>query len=73
VRLKARQVLAREGVKIPDDKRIVEVPKAMKLIERWVLLDGTVPACCDECGDVEPDGKCGHGHPSVLMALGIIA
>lgn len=35
-------------------------------------MDGTSPALCD-CGElVEPDGECPHGHPSILIALGLI-
>lgn len=30
------------------------------------------PACCDEGCEVEPDGYCEHGHPSVLVALGYL-
>lgn len=37
-----------------------------------VLLDSVVPACCDEGCEVEPDGRCEHGCPSVLLALGVI-
>ncbi len=37
-----------------------------------IMLDGVCPALCDECGDVEPDGACEHGCPSVLIALGVI-
>ena len=34
--------------------------------------DSIVPACCSEGCEVEPDGECEHGFPSVLMALGLI-
>ena len=34
--------------------------------------DSVVPACCDEGCQVEPDGRCEHGCPSVLLALGVI-
>lgn len=36
------------------------------------VMDSVVPACCDEGCEVEPDGECEHGHPSVLLALGMI-
>ena len=32
----------------------------------------TVPACCEADCEVEPDGHCPHGHPSVLLDVGII-
>ena len=35
-------------------------------------MDSVVPACCDEGCEVEPDGRCEHGCPSVLIALGVM-
>ena len=37
-----------------------------------MATDSVVPACCDEGCQVEPDGRCEHGCPSVLLALGVI-
>ena len=37
-----------------------------------MLMDSVMPALCDEFCDVEPDGKCTHGCPSPLLALGLI-
>ena len=34
--------------------------------------DSIAPACCKEGCEVEPDGTCEHGCPSVLMAAGLI-
>ena len=34
--------------------------------------DSIVPACCNEGCEVEPDGRCEHGCPSVLLAAGMI-
>ena len=34
--------------------------------------DSIVPALCRESCEVEPDGKCEHGCPSVLIACGLI-
>jgi len=31
-----------------------------------------VPACCSDGCDVEPDGSCEHGYPSVLIDQGLI-
>jgi len=36
------------------------------------LNDSVVPACCDDGCEVEPDGHCPHGHPSVLLQMGMI-
>lgn len=34
--------------------------------------DSICPVLCTECDPVEPDGTCEHGHPSVLIAAGLI-
>ena len=36
------------------------------------LLDSVVPACCKAGCEVEPDGYCEHGCPSLLIKLGVI-
>lgn len=36
------------------------------------LTDSIVPACCSEGCEVEPDGRCEHGCPSVMLAWGVI-
>lgn len=71
-RLKVREVLENEcGITIPADVKLKDCDEAMEQIGRWVS-DSAVPPCCDECGEVEPDGTCEHGYPSVLIALGLI-
>jgi hypothetical protein len=35
-------------------------------------LDDTYPAICSDDCQVEPDGHCAHGAPSLLLALGLI-
>ena len=35
-------------------------------------MDSVVPACCSEGCYTEPDGKCKHGFPSIMLALGVI-
>ena len=35
-------------------------------------LDDLYPALCSEGCEVEPDGHCPHGAPSLLLALGMI-
>jgi hypothetical protein len=35
-------------------------------------LDDDYPALCSEGCQVEPDGHCPHGAPSLLLALGLI-
>lgn len=34
--------------------------------------ESVVPACCSEGCDVEPDGRCPHGCPSIMLAVGVI-
>lgn len=60
-RLKLREWLDDEGYETFSDA-----------IESGVLSDSVVPALCDEGCEVEPDGRCQHGCPSVLLACGII-
>jgi hypothetical protein len=36
------------------------------------VYDSIVPACCSDGCMVEPDGSCEHGHPSVLLLMGLI-
>ncbi len=37
-----------------------------------LAFESIVPACCDEGCEVEPDGFCEHGYPSILLKLGVI-
>lgn len=34
-------------------------------------FESVVPACCEEGCEVEPDGKCPHKNPSILIEAGI--
>jgi len=54
-----------------EDLGIETSEEWMEQLGEWVS-DGIVPALCDEGCEVEPDGHCEHGHPSVLIALGMI-
>jgi len=37
-----------------------------------LVCDSVCPALCDDGCEVESDGRCSHGCPSILIALGII-
>lgn len=37
-----------------------------------ITFDGICPPLCDTCGDVEPDGHCSHGFPSIMLEAGLI-
>lgn len=58
-RIRAREVAEREGLTLEE------------LCEE-ASWDGIAPACCSEGCEVEPDGRCPHGCPSVLIAVGLI-
>lgn len=42
------------------------------LEDTGIGYDSVVPACCSDGCEVEPDGTCPHGHPSILLAIGVI-
>jgi len=45
----------------------------MELMEESLFgASSGVPALCDDGCTVEPDGTCFHGHPSALLAAGMI-
>ena len=37
-----------------------------------IAFDSVVPACCKYYCEVEPDGYCYHGNPSILLELNLI-
>ena len=41
------------------------------MIENY-MWGSVVPACCTEECEVEPDGTCSHGNPSILIECGVI-
>ena len=43
----------------------------LAILEAYAM-ESVVPALCTEGCEVEPDGRCEHGCPSVLLVLGII-
>lgn len=59
-RIKVSQVVEDEGFE-----------NTMELVE-YYASDSVVPACCKEGCQVEPDGTCEHGCPSILLAMSII-
>jgi hypothetical protein len=58
-RISARQLASEIGVDL------------MELLEESTF-EGIAPACCTEGCEVEPDGHCEHGCPSVMLAVGLI-
>ena len=41
-------------------------------LAEYTELDDLYPALCSEDCQVEPDGQCPHGAPSLLLAVGLI-
>ena len=44
----------------------------MEIAEAVMFGDENAPALCTEGCEVEPDGKCQHGCPSILRTAGLI-
>lgn len=44
----------------------------LRALLRDTVDDGQGPACCAHGCEVEPDDHCEHGHPSLLVYLGLI-
>jgi hypothetical protein len=44
----------------------------MEIAHAVLLGDENAPALCEHGCEVEPDGKCCHGCPSILRAAGLI-
>ena len=59
-RIKVKQYMAEQGIE--DLNEYLEE----------LVSDSICPAMCTSGCEVEPDGKCEHGHPSIMLALGII-
>lgn len=49
-----------------DGRELVDILEAVTMEEE------NAPALCTEGCEVEPDGKCPHGNPSILVAAGMI-
>ena len=59
-RITARKVAEQEGFE-----------STMEMLEHYGF-ESVMPACCTEGCEVEPDGRCEHGCPSVMLAVGFI-
>jgi hypothetical protein len=60
-RLSLAQFCEQEGIDWNDPEWLEEI-----------TFDSVAPACCTEGCEVEPDGYCEHGCPSVLLVLGLV-
>lgn len=62
-RISAREFFAENGLADESDR--------IEFLES-TTFEGIAPALCREGCDVEPDGRCSHGCPSILLALGYV-
>ena len=63
-----QRISVKEALDLPETATEDEV---IKEAESY-FWDGVMPACCEARCRVEPDGKCPHGHPSIMIAMGLI-
>lgn len=63
MRLSLQQFKAEHGIHNGTDM--------MNALEEW-SSDSVVPAMCQDGCEVEPDGHCEHGCPSILVRMGVI-
>lgn len=54
-----------------DKEGLQDTEVFQETLER-LSIDSVCPVMCRECGDVEPDGRCQHGCPSLLLAVGLL-
>ena len=59
-RLTIEEFLARDGRTLHE------------ILQAVLIGDENAPALCDHGCEVEPDGTCPHGCPSILLAAGLI-
>jgi hypothetical protein len=52
--------------------RVNGYKNAQEALAEYSEMDDVYPAICSEDCQVEPDGHCPHGAPSLLLALGMI-
>lgn len=60
--------------KMQDQVHKMDTYKSLDIMEYSInqLNDSVVPACCVYGCEVEPDGHCQHGNPSILIDAGMI-
>lgn len=50
----------------------LETEEAQDAYLEHLACDSVCPAMCDEGCEVEPDGRCEHNCPSIMLAMGVI-
>jgi hypothetical protein len=65
--------MSRNGHRLTIDQFLEQDRRTMEEICEAVQIgEENAPALCDEGCDVEPDGVCPHGCPSILRAAGMM-
>jgi len=65
--------MSRNPVRLTLEELLERDGRSLNAILQAVVLDGeNAPALCDHGCEVEPDGTCPHGCPSILLAAGLI-
>lgn len=71
-----KQRMEREDMRISlmdfrEEHGITNGTDMVEALNEW-STDSVVPALCSEGCEVEPDGECEHGCPSILIRMGVI-
>lgn len=65
--------MSRNADRITVEEFLARDGRTLDEIFQAVLFgDKNAPALCDHGCEVEPDGKCPHGCPSILIAAGLM-
>jgi len=63
----------RNSHRLTMEEFLAQDGRTLESICQAILIDEeNAPALCDEGCEVEPDGTCPHGCPSILRAAGMI-
>ena len=54
-----------------EEHGIITGSDMMDALTDW-SMDSIVPALCSEGCEVEPDGRCSHDQPSILLRMGMV-
>lgn len=58
-------------VEFREEHGITNGTDMMEALSDW-SMDSVVPALCKGGCEVEPDGRCEHDQPSILLRLGMV-
>ena len=67
----AREEMQMTIMEFREEHGITSGTDMVDALEEW-STDSVVPALCHDGCEVEPDGECQHGCPSILVRMGVI-